>query len=111
MLSMKNESANNSNNQDIFTELMKEVSTHALLKESGASFVEGKILVIIVGVEQYGKLQESKSILPKYCNIRNESELKSFIKKYYSESDALYVRYFRPGDIELSEITKYIVKI
>ena len=108
---MKNESAKNTSNQDIFTELMKEVSTHALLKESGASFVEGKILVIIVGVEQNGKLQERKSTMPKYCNIRNESEFKDFIKNYYSNFSALYVRYFRPGDIELSEITKYIVQI
>ncbi len=108
---MKSEPAKDTSNQDIFTELMKEVSTHALLKESGASFVEGKILVIIVGVEQNGKLQESKVIIPKYCNIRDESEFKDFIKSYYSQFNALYVRYFRPGDIELSEITKYIVEV
>ena len=44
---MNEESAKDTGSQDIFTELMKEVSTLALLKESGASIVQGKILIII----------------------------------------------------------------
>ncbi len=106
---MREEPAQNNKNKDIFTELMKEVSTHALLKESGASIVEGKILVIIVGVEKDGELQEKKITKPQYCNIRNEHEFQNFIRDYYSEFNAVYVRYFRPGDIELSEITKYLI--
>ena len=106
---MNEEPAKDNRSQDIFTELMKEVSTHALLEKSGASIVEGKILVIIVGVEKDGELQERKTTKPQYCNIRNEHEFQIFIKDYYSDCNALYVRYFRPGDIELSEITKYLV--
>ena len=107
---MNEESAKGTGSQDIFTELMKEVSTLALLKESGASVIKGKILVIIVGIEKDGELLESSEILPKYCNISDEKEFQEFIKDNYAGFDALYVRYFRPGDIELSEITKYIIK-
>ena len=101
----------NTGNQDIFSELMKEVSTLALLKESGANIIQGKILVIIVGVEKDGDLEEANNILPKYCNIKDEQEFKIFIEENYSNFDAVYVRYFRPGDVELSEITKYTIEI
>ena len=108
---MNDKSPTNTGNQDIFSELMKEVSTLALLKESGADIIQGKILVIIVGVEKDGELQEADNIIPKYCNIKDEQEFKIFIQENYYRFDAVYVRYFRPGDIELSEITKYTINI
>ena len=40
---MIDKSPKNTGNQDIFSELMKEVSTLALLKESGAEIIQGKI--------------------------------------------------------------------
>ena len=107
---MNEESAKSSDGQDIFSELMKEVSTLALLKESGASFIQGKILIIIVGVEKDGEILEDNYIQAKHCNIIDEEEFQEFVKDNYANFDALYVRYFRPGDIELSEITKYIIK-
>ena len=107
---MNEESAKGTGSQDIFTELMKEVSTLALLKESGASIVQGKILIIIVGVEKDRELLKGNEILPKHCNVNDEEEFQEFIKDNYKNIDALYVRYFRPGDKELSDITKYIIK-
>ena len=107
---MNEESAKSSDGQDIFSELMKEVSTLALLKDSGASVVQGKILIIIVGVEKNGELLEGNEIHAKHCNISDEEEFQKFIQVNYANFDVLYVRYFRPGDIELSEITKYVIK-
>ena len=107
---MNEESAQNTDGQDIFSELMKEVSTLALVKKSGASVIQGKILIIIVGVEKNGELLVGDEILAKHCNISDEEEFQEFVKDNYDKFDALYVRYFRPGDIELSEITKYIIK-
>ena len=107
---MNEESAKSTDSQDIFSELMKEVSTLALLKESGASVIQGKILIIIVGVEKNGELLEGNGIHAKHCNISDEEEFQEFIQDNYASFDALYVRYFRPGDIELSEITKYLIK-
>ncbi|QNI93077.1 hypothetical protein SynBOUM118_02757 [Synechococcus sp. BOUM118] len=107
---MNEESAKSNEDQDIFSQLMKEVSTLALLKESDASIIQGKILIIIVGIEKDGELLKGKEIKPKHCNISNEEEFQEFIKGNYKNVDTLYVRYFRPGDIELSEITKYIIK-
>ena len=69
---MNEESAKSNEDQDIFSQLMKEVSTLALLKESGASIIQGKILIIIVGIEKNGDLLKGKEIQPKhclYCNV------------------------------------------
>ncbi len=107
---MNEESAKRNKDQDIFSKLMKEVSTLALLKETGASIIQGKILIIIVGVEKDGELLKSNEMLPTHCNISDEEEFQRFIKVNYTNANALYLRYFRPGDIELSEITKYIIK-
>ena len=107
---MNEESAKSNEDQDIFSRLMKEVSTLALLKKSGASIIQGKILIIIVGVEKAGELLKGNEIQPKHCNISNEEEFQEFINGNYTNVDTLYVRYFRPGDIELSGITKYIIK-
>ncbi len=107
---MNEESAKNTDGQDIFSELMKEVSTLALLKESDASIIQGKILIIVVGVEKKGELLNGNEIQTKHCNVSDEEEFQEFIKDNYTNVDALYVRYFRPGDIELSEITKYIIR-
>ena len=108
---MNDKSPKNNGNQDVFSELMKEVSTLALLKESGADIIQGKILVIIVGLEKDGKLEEASSKTPKYCNIKDEQEFKAFIKENYCGFEAVYVRYFRPGDVEISEITRYVINI
>ena len=107
---MNEESAKSTDSKDIFSELMKEVSTLALLKESGANVIQGKTLIIIVGVEKNGELLEDNEIQAKHCNISDEKEFQEFIQDNYAKFDAIYVRYFRPGDIELSEITKYIIK-
>ena len=108
---MIDKSPKNTGNQDIFSELMKEVSTLALLKESGAEIIQGKILVIVVGIEKDGELEEVNNTMPKYCNIKDEQEFKVFIKENYFGFEAIYVRYFRPGDIEISEITRYVINI
>ena len=108
---MIDKSPKNTGNQDIFSELMKEVSTLALLKESGAEIIQGKILVIVVGIEKDGELEEVNNTMPKYCNIKDEQEFKAFIKENYCGFEAVYVRYFRPGDVEISEITRYVIDI
>jgi len=71
---------------EIKPELIKEVSTLALLKDSGASIIQGKILIIIVGVEKDRELLKVNEILPKYCNVNDEKEFQEFIKGNYKNS-------------------------